>query len=488
MSSPALALRAAAAHSRRKQVRWIVALFVLVNALLVVSPASFAAAAVFPALSLLVAGFVYARSRPAYVGFVCWLWFLTPLVRRLVDFRAPSAPTKLILLAPFAAAVVPLFSLIAKKSALVNRRTAPLLYVAGAILYGMVVGLSGFKFSTVGQSLVAWAVPLILPFFLVQHRDELTSLYASFERAFLGGVLVTGLYGIYQFVFVPPWDVLWMQNSDLTSIGQPEPYLVRVFSTMNAPQVFGAFMMCGLLIVMRSQSKLRFVVAPIGLLALVLSMSRAAWLGLAIGAIYLLFTMTRKQRVRLAFVGALSLLLALAAVQIPEVNTVVMDRVSSLTQPEEDSSYQSRRMSLNQTIQDIRETPFGFGFSPQQHDSPQSGSFGSEERDSSPIAVLISTGWLGALLFAIAILLLIPRVFSRGGSLVAAVGASRAVVIALAAEALLNNIFSGPVAFLTWAAVGFCLAASQRGALAASRPATSGHLRLESTSSILSAH
>jgi hypothetical protein len=460
-STPSLSPQQAFLRTQLRQARWISIGFFLVTAVVLASPAAFALSIGVPVLAFIAAALVYVRSRTTYLGFLCWLWFLTPLLRRLVDYRASGAPTKAMLLAPFLAALIPLFSIVAHWSTAVTRKTAPLLYVAGAVVYGIMVGLSGFKFGAVAQSVVAWAIPLLVAFFLFQERDRFQSLYWAFESAFLGGVFVIGLYGIYQFVFMPAWDALWIQSSDLVSIGLAEPYQVRVFSTMNAPQVFSAFMMAGVLIVLRSRSKFRFAAAPIGVLALILTMSRAAWLGLAVGACYLLFTFTRRQRVQLAIAGGLSLLLCVAAVQIPDVNSMVQERIASLAHPEQDSSYEARTQSFNEIVQSIEDTPYGFGFSPDQASGSNSGSFGSEERDSSIIAVLLSMGWLGALAFGMAVLLLAPSIFLSGGSEVEAVAACRAVLLGLGAEALLNNIFSGPIAFLTWSSVGFCLAHSQ---------------------------
>ena len=47
--------------------------------------------------------------------------------------------------------------------------------------------------------------------------------------------LPSGLYGFLQYLDPPIWDRYWMAYTTIASIGQPEPYMVRVFSTLNAP-------------------------------------------------------------------------------------------------------------------------------------------------------------------------------------------------------------------------------------------------------------
>ncbi|NET73026.1 MAG: O-antigen ligase domain-containing protein, partial [Sphaerospermopsis sp. SIO1G2] len=56
---------------------------------------------IFPATSLLVGIFLYLRHPILYIGFTWWIWFLTPLIARLVDYRIGWDPTRQILLAPY---------------------------------------------------------------------------------------------------------------------------------------------------------------------------------------------------------------------------------------------------------------------------------------------------------------------------------------------------------------------------------------------------
>lgn len=53
---------------------------------LLLSPVSSVLLYGFPLMSLVVATYLYRRNLPLYVSLVCWLWFLTPFVRRVVDY------------------------------------------------------------------------------------------------------------------------------------------------------------------------------------------------------------------------------------------------------------------------------------------------------------------------------------------------------------------------------------------------------------------
>ncbi len=68
--------------------------------------------------------------------------------------------------------------------------------------------------------------------------------------------MTMALYGIAQFVLLPEWDAQWMRNVielGLDSIGQPEPFAVRVFSTMNSPGSFGIMLMAAIIVALKTQ-------------------------------------------------------------------------------------------------------------------------------------------------------------------------------------------------------------------------------------------
>ena len=442
----------------KPRVAWIFCVFILTNVLVLFSPLARAAIVVYPASAFLLCLFVIKRSRAAFVGSVCWLWFLTPFIRRMVEWRSGTTASSAILLAPYVAIGVAALALVSKSAMVtVSRRTMPLLFVLGAVCYGIVVGILHYRFSGLPQAVIAWAMPPIFALFLYVERDEQESIYKSFELAMITGLFVIGAYGIYQFFQLPEWDAQWMIQSDLQSIGLPEPFQVRVFSTMNSPQVFAAFCAAGLLIALRSHSRIRYLAVPVGFIALVLSLSRTAWIGLAVGVVYLFCKITNKQRVRIVAVAGCSLVISLAALQVPEVNTIVMARFNSLADPQHDDSYQARAHDYDLLIQSMIEDPFGQGLSADANTTDQSSKAGAVSRqDSSITASLFSLGILGAAIFALGLMLVGFGIFTEPGT-ATSIGA-RATLLSIAVEAPFNNVVSGPVGFLLWCCVGLCIA------------------------------
>src|ERR1700722_9275678 len=80
---------------------------------------------VFPVLSLLVGGFLFWRSKPLYVGLVCWLWFVTPFLGRMSDLQAGSSATNSVLLAPYLAAGISVVTLFTSLESLGQRKSLP---------------------------------------------------------------------------------------------------------------------------------------------------------------------------------------------------------------------------------------------------------------------------------------------------------------------------------------------------------------------------
>jgi hypothetical protein len=426
------------------------------------SPAAKALIVLYPLGAFIVAILAYQRSKPTYVSLVCWLWFLSPSIRRIVDYKAggSSAP---MLLASFLACCVPCLFMLANWSSLISKRTAPILYVLGGIFYGSFVSLLHYAYFSLAQALVAWLPPLFFALFLYYDRKEYKALYKSFETSFLIATLVTGLYGIYQFLFLAPWDALWMINSDLQSIGQPEAWQVRVFGTMNAPQVFAAFMVVGLLIAFRSENKIRFLAIPVGLAALILTMSRSGWIALIAGTIYLCFYLTTKQRVQLLGAIVACGVLVGAAMQNSELSDMMGKRFQSFSDTKNDDSMSARIADYGTLVHLMSEEPFGAGIGSDAASNPGDSSAptangGIAARDSTIMTVLLSMGWLGSLTFFVGILLISADIFLAGKQADPALVSARAILFALIAEAPLNNICAGPVAFLVWCAIGFCLA------------------------------
>ena len=95
----------------------------------------------FPVIILAVGGVLYWLYPEMFVGFCLWLRFLTPFLRRLVDFRSGFEPLSTILLAPHAVSLLTVITFVRNPGAFTKKTGLPFLMALSAIIYGAAVGL-----------------------------------------------------------------------------------------------------------------------------------------------------------------------------------------------------------------------------------------------------------------------------------------------------------------------------------------------------------
>lgn len=417
---------------------------------------------VFPALSLVAGGFLIWRSKPAYVGLVCWLWFLTPFLGRVADFQGGWTPTSAVELAPYIAAGISGLPLLASLGSLGNRRALPYVCALVAILYGLILGLVSLPLFNVLRALLNWLVPVLFGLFIYQNRELYPQFKRVIERSFLFGTLLTGAYGIFQFFALPDWDRMWMLNVQLNSFGAIEPMKVRVFSTMNAPAIFAAVTTCGLLLLFNLSGKMRLLAAACGFLGLILTMSRSSWLSLAAGGAYLMMCAAMRQRVRLAFAVFVCGAFLMGLTQVPVVHDLLLQRIDTFSDPSQDVSFSARVLGHEQAFHQIAQEPFGEGLGSTDNDHNTEGDDDIiGPHDSTVLETLYSLGWIGTLVYALGLGSLAFQLI-RPGHRDSFVVSSKAILVGFAAQCLLNSVMIGVLGFMVWTFASMSLAAADR--------------------------
>ena len=243
----------------------------------------------FPALAFAAAVVLYLRDPAGYLTFAWWIWFVTPLVRRLVDYHVGWTPVSTIMLTPYLVSMVALVGLLRHVGNLATTHLVALCLTVSGIAYAYVIGAGTVGSAPATFALLTWLVPVLFGFALAANWRRYELWREATVAAFRYGIIVTAAYGVIQFVLLPPWDAYWMQQAEMASIGLPMPFAVRVFSTFNAPGVFAIFLMTGLLVGFSHRAKLRhFGALPLVWLGFLLSQVRSAWLGYGVGLIMLM--------------------------------------------------------------------------------------------------------------------------------------------------------------------------------------------------------
>ncbi|WP_434106411.1 O-antigen ligase family protein [Paraburkholderia caffeinilytica] len=369
----------------------------------------------FPLGAFGVAVMLYWRSPAHYIGFVCWLFFLTPEVRRLADFVNGSFNQQSpIMVATLLAVALTGLTLLKHVSLLGQRRAAPLVLIVIALLYAFVVGMVQVGPAAATFTLINWLYPVMVAFYLTVTWRHYPDYHRVLLKTFVYGGLLMSVYGLLEFVSPMPWDAFWLIASKMLSEGQPVPFGMRVSSTMNSCGPFAVTLMTILLMSLAARGKARIVLGCVGIPVLLLTSARSTWGGFAIALAYSFVMLDGKSRRRL-MAGVLGLaVVAAPLMMIDQVAEPVMQRLSSIQDLSQDNSYQARaefyKSFMSSALTDIA----GQGLGTTGLGSKLSDDTAAQANlnfDSGLMEVPYVMGWPGTLLYVTGIVMLLWRAY-----------------------------------------------------------------------------
>lgn len=426
--------------------------FLLLITVLLLAGAGYIARLIYPPGIVLIAAWLFLGKRKLYFDLVLWCWFLSPFLRRIMDYQAGWKDPSLILLSPYLVTMVaPLMGSrrITEKSL---QESAPFVLALIAIACGVAFGLLQGSTFQMATPLMDWVVPVLFAWWLYSTTDEdRADVFSSLERTFFAGVLVMGIYGVFQYVVAPTWDTNWLiqlgANADVTSMGAPEPYAMRVFSTLNSSGVLALVLASGLLILVQSRRKLAPVAAVIGSVALLLTFGRAAWFALAIGLVLLLMLMPWKV-LRAVAIPGLAVFMAFSLASLSPARDQVNDRFSSFNTLDDDASAGERLSGSIRAGQLILSEPQGFGLGVPEDLIAKDGSFSLN--DNGFAYGFLALGLLPGLLYFGCLLVLLVQSCRGLQQRSPAVRVMAVTAVAIAATLPLGTSSVGPVGVLLW--------------------------------------
>ena len=409
---------------------------------------------VYPA-TMFIAGLVLYQVFPvAYVGFMWWVWFLTPMIRRIVDYQGGWMDPNPILLAPLLVTGISALTVLKERNTLFKRDRLPFFLLVAGILYGYVVGLAKVGLVSATLSLLEWLAPIFLGFHLAVNWKRYPSHRRMFEATFQWGVLVLGLYALLQFFVLLEWDRYWMIQSEMGSIGSPKPLRVRVFSTMNAPGPFAYVILPGLLLFLNGRRWMNLVAAVPGYTSFLLSLVRAAWGGLLVGIGAMAWYAGGRIRTRLITLVGVIILLTLPLLATDVIYDTVISRAETISNLEEDSSLKARLSVYRGVSVRILNMPLGFGLGASGSGQRVSGE-ASPVLDSGLMAIGLQLGWLGTLLYLVGYFqLLAPIVRLKPARLDPFIVAAFGVVMALSASMFFGGTHTGSAGCILFGFLG----------------------------------
>jgi len=416
----------------------------------------------YPLGTLLVGVLLYLRHPTLYVGFVWWLWFLTPEVRRLVDYQSGWHSQSTVMLAPYLVAGLTLFTLLRHSPKLQLRHLFPFGLVSLGLVYAFGVGVLRSGVPSATYDLLTWIVPVTTAFYLVIHWRNYPDYRWVTQRTFAWGLLVMGLYGLLQYVDPPAWDRFWMIHAEMNTIGEPEPFEMRVFSTLNSPGPYATVVMAGLLVLLSGGGLLRWPALVAGCVGFGLSLVRSSWGALVVG---LLFLAAHRGRSRSRLIATLVVtgLIVYPLLSFGPLAEVIGNRLQSFGDLHQDTSYIERLQLYSDFASQAFSSGLGQGLgsvgdvTKLSTEGGQLGELGVF--DSGAMLVPLVLGWPGALLYVGGLIWLLFYALrgTKRPDLFAA--ASRGIVAAMLAQSLAGGVTTGLSGAVLWYFLGLAIAA-----------------------------
>jgi hypothetical protein len=305
-----------------------------------------------------------------YFAFALAAFVFSPEIRRVVDWQTSFHKLSLFSIVPLAV-MLPGILLLAVEW----KRLGALYRLIGKIWLGafavaLLVGMVAGSPASAGYDMLVFTMPALFAVFLASANEELSVSYGRIAATMLFCGAISSLYGIYQYVSPPPWDVYWVVNSGLVSTGVPEPFGLRVFGTLNAYATFAHYVTLTM-IVNLPRLRIRNWPAVIAYVpctvALLLTSDRTAWLAFGAGLIVYLAAAPRRWSAFGGLALAATLCAALSGALLfslkgsDDVASLVQARFASLAAIGDDNSFADRQVQTAHALHEGVEEPLGQG-------------------------------------------------------------------------------------------------------------------------------
>jgi hypothetical protein len=291
---------------------------------------------IFPLGTLLVGLFLYHRSPALYVGWVWWSWLLASGIRRVIDLQAGYVTPGPASLASLLVTAIPLLTFLKDFPILRRIGGVPFMLAFGAIAYGFIStdAMNGINEKSIVR-LLGLADPVVFGYFLFRGWRHYPVYRDTLKTTFVWGMLITGGYGIIQFLFAPAWDCFFLdffnRTAEVPSFGLPAPLKIRVFSTAGSPQSFANTLVFVLPILFASLNPLSIVTLIVGLLASLLSLARAAWIGTVVAAVLTFPLLSKRSKILFPIIVLITLFVLANLVNVEPFSEVIGSRLESFS-------------------------------------------------------------------------------------------------------------------------------------------------------------
>lgn len=422
----------------------------------------------YPASAFLLAGYLHHKRSPWYAGFVIWLFCAAPLIRRLVDEQAGFDASSPVLLAPYVAcafAGLALIDFIGRRPIVEAR---PFLSVILCIGYGLILAFANGRFLSGLVDAMKWSAGPLFALYMLSSSDRAQTLHRTVCLALLIALPLMSIYGVAQYFAPAKWDADWVSNIQLVdpglvSMGNPLPYELRVFSTMNSPGSFAALVSVGILVALQRRAVLSLPLVAVMALALLLTQYRAVWGGTMLGILCLAFAGSAGLRLRIVVSFLAVLLLMTSSALVPQLRQAIAQRVDTITHLQSDRSGEDRMHQYDEFLSDDSgDMLVGAGLAIDGASRLLDGKT-TAVIDSGIILVFTALGIAIGTVLLLALASSVAISFSRYAGHSPSIVGYRAVAIASFCQLPFGAVFVGESGFCVWLFLGLAAAHSHIG-------------------------
>jgi hypothetical protein len=438
---------------------FVIALFLVVAPRLVIP--------IFPLGSFAVGILLYRRYPVLYVGFTWWMWFLGTFIRRLIDYRCGYVTPWPYHLTPLLVTSISLATLVRYLPKAYKSDGLPFMLCFASVFYGFLVGLIRQPVTDYEREILIlfdWLSPILFGFHLFINWKDYPIYRRNFEKVFFWGVLIMGIYGVFQFLVAPEWDKFFLiqqsRNGYSSWNGVPEPLGIRVWSTMGSARTFAFNLMPGLLLLMISKDKLRFAPAGFGYIVFLLSQARTAWYSWLAALLLFVFSLKERYQIRIIIIIGLIVILLFPLISLEPFSQVIGSRFETFSDLSNDGSFQSRLGQFDKSINYALSEFVGWGLlAPGQLtiDGLSNTSIFSTN-DNGYLVILVSFGWFAAIAYLFGITLILLRLLQSNYLDIFAV-TCRSIVLGSFLRVITSNITTEEFAIPIWGFLGIAIAA-----------------------------
>jgi hypothetical protein len=413
----------------------------------------------FVAAALAGAAYTIRRSPWQYITLTFWFWTLTPLARRLIDYNVGFDPVNFVLATPNLMALFMVKDVMTSRDLLRRREALAGLFLLLPISYGLIVSLVQGAVIPGMTAAADWFAPLLYYFYILANWRRIRELKVPFgEFIALNGLFVTA-YGLFQYFMPLPWDVEWVINSGMTSIGQPIAYGLRVFGTLNSPGVLAIWIGSILLLLLGFRTKFTTLLVPAAVLLLLVTLVRSV-AGTVVLGVLLAGVMGRAGTFKMLGVAVLSTMLVGAGVA--AVNPTVVDRLTTrfetLNSLSTDDSALTRAAIYAGAPALIAASPLGIGIGALGRGAVAGENADMVSIDSGPLVVYLALGWVGGSLYLAGVTLVLIQALVAARVTQSSVALSLAVAATAGAVNLVFSNMAGLFAAIVWTCAAYAAA------------------------------